>query len=250
MTLRVVCWKWNPGRPHFKKGLVYSAQHVNRLRNMVARNLELKHEFCCITDDARGIDPGIRVIPLWDDLRHLGRCYLRLKAFAAEMCGVIGRRFVSIDLDTVITGDITPILDRDDDFIIWRNVNLRQPYCGSMWMMDAGARRGVWEDFEPLSSPVESRRRRLIGSDQAWMALNLGPGEATWDRGDGIFSFRAHVLRQSNIRRRHLKRREGKRLPEHVPLPESARMVFFHGRFDPSQPEVRSACPWVVEHWR
>ena len=237
--IQVVCWKW--GRtPHFKKGIVYTAGHVNRLRNMVARNLSLDHQFCCITDDPIGIDEAIQVIPLWPDLADLGRCYVRLKAFAAEMATVIGPRFVSIDLDCVITGDIAPLIERREDFIIWGDVASNTPYNGSLWMMDAGARRQVWDDFDPATSPAEGRRRRHIGSDQAWIAARLGPGEARWTRQDGVLSFRRHVL----------SRRRRWRPEERMELPEGARIVFFHGRHDPSHREVRRLCPWVGEHWR
>jgi hypothetical protein len=51
----VVCLKW---------GTKYSAEYVNKLYNMVKRNLTINYEFVCFTEDKKGIDPTIRVEPL------------------------------------------------------------------------------------------------------------------------------------------------------------------------------------------
>ena len=46
-----------------------------------------------------------------------------------------------LDLDCVVTGNLDPVLGRSEDFIAWKDIAPPQPYCGSMVMMDAGARR-------------------------------------------------------------------------------------------------------------
>ena len=51
----VVCLKW---------GDKYSADYVNVLANMVARNTTVPYEFVCFTDNSNGIQAGIRVLPL------------------------------------------------------------------------------------------------------------------------------------------------------------------------------------------
>lgn len=245
--LSVVTFLWRDEQYRWNRFFRYGPDHVNRLRNMVRRNLKLDHEFCCITDDSSGIEKDIRIVPLWDDLRHMGRCYVRLKAFSEEMREVIGERFVSIDLDAVIVRDITPVLDRNEDFVIWGDVARNTPYNGSMWMMNAGARKQVWEDFDPETSPGLGKKRGYIGSDQAWMAVCLGAGESKWGQRDGVYSFRRHILpRRRNLPLGLLRRR----CPKGVNLPEPARIVFFHGHFDPSQPAIQGICPWIGEHWR
>src|SRR5690606_37523711 len=68
--LRVVSWLWKPRArpPYFEPPTPakYGPEHVHTLRNMLARHLHMDYEFCCITDDQTGLDPDIRVIPLWD----------------------------------------------------------------------------------------------------------------------------------------------------------------------------------------
>lgn len=235
--ISVVCWKWLPLTGYRSK---FESEHVNTLRNMVERHFHHPHEFVCITDDPNGIDPRVRIIPLWKDLSavpspHGGvspSCYRRLKAFSSEMRDIIGPRFVSVDLDVVITGDVTPLWLRNDDFVIWGDQLRTTPYNGSMWMMNAGAREQVWKDFKPEESPQKTFKAGFLGSDQAWISYCLGPRERKWTTKDGVYAYRTDI-------RRH----RGQ-------LPEGARMVFFQGHTDPWMPVARKACPWIDEHYR
>jgi len=234
--LSVVCWKWAPA-PGYRS--TFTAEHVNVLRRMVARNYAKPHRFVCITDDAAGLDDGIDVVPLWDDFGELmsphGRgnpsCYRRLRAFAPEMAEILGPRFVWLDLDCVITGDLRPLFDRREPFISWGDTNPRNAVNGSMIMMDAGARPQVYTDFDPKTSPDMARRVGHFGSDQAWISFKLGFNEARWGIRDGVYSYRNHIRPQRGL------------------LPTNARVVFFHGQYDPWDDEPQRLA-WVRENWR
>ncbi len=235
--LKVICWKWKPRqgyRSHFYPGT------VNTLRSMVRRHYTGEHEFICITDDATGIDPDIRIIPLWNDHAnilnpfgaHQPNCYRRLKAFSKEAAEFIGERFVSLDLDTVILKDVAPLWDRKEEFVIWGDTSKKTPYNGSMFLLKAGSRTRVWETFHPVVSPRASRLAGYFGSDQGWIGKALGPHEKKWSVADGVYSFRNHIL------------------PSGKPPPPDARIVFFHGKFDPWQTETQLKHPWIKEHYR
>lgn len=234
--LRIVCWKWKPHISTYRSK--FSAEHVNTLRNMVARHYRSPHEMVCITDDPTGIDGDIRIVPLWSDHANVMNphgirnpsCYRRLKIFSKEAADFIGPRFVSIDLDVVITGDMRPVWDRDIDFMIWGDTAVGTPYNGSMFMMNAGARSQVWEQFDPVRSPALGRQKKYIGSDQAWIAACLGPNEKKWTRNDGVYSFRNEVMKTRRF-------------------PSDARIVIFHGQFDPWMQQVQLAHPWIKHHY-
>ena len=235
--LTVVCWKWKP-QPDYRSQ--FGPETVNVLKNMVARHYRRPHDFVCVTDDPEGIDRSIRIVPLWKDhadipnptSRRNPSCYRRLRAFSAEAADLFGPRFVSLDLDCVITGDLEPLWDRPEEFVIWGDTARRTPYNGGMFLLTAGSRRRVWDEFDPDCSPALTRSLGMIGSDQAWIAACLGPGEPRWTIDDGVYSFNNHIRRCG-----------GK-------LPANARIVFFHGRADPWQTEVQSQYPWVKAHWQ
>jgi hypothetical protein len=233
----VVVWKWRT--PGYRSK--FDASAVNILRNQVARHYPDPHRFICVTDDSAGIDAGIETYPLGDlylDLKNPTwswgpNCYPRLQAFAPEFEQVAGRRFVSMDLDTVITGDLRPLWNRPEDFVIYASERARMAYNGSMFMMNAGARREVFDKFDPLQSPAIANAAGFKGSDQGWIGYCLGKGEANWSGRDGVMAYRYDCLQM---------RRGG--------LHPRARVVVFHGKYDPWQPETQRMSPWIRNHYR
>lgn len=243
--IRIACFKWAGRRRRASTN--FTADHVNRFASMVDRHMNDPCEIVCVTDDPTGIDGSVRIVPLWDDLPHadfVDRCWRRLKAFDESMADLIGPRFVWFDLDTVITGNITSLLQTDADFQMWRSVTPRRsPYNGSMVLMNAGARQGVWTEFDYERAVAEIQRRNLIGTDQAWIAVCLGPDERVWTSKDGVLSFRfdlAPLWYRNRL----------ERCQQTIPLRPDARIVFFHGEYDPSMAVVQDRCPWVADHWR
>lgn len=233
----VICWKWKP-LGHYRS--VFAAETVNVLRRMVARHLHIEHRFSCITDDPTGIDPDIRIIPLWDDFKDLcsphgpgnPSCYRRLKAFSDEAKELIGERIFSLDLDCVIVNDITPLIDRPEDFICWGDTARNTHYNGGMWLLRAGTRNQVWDTFDPEKSPRMTRDKGIVGSDQGWISLVLDGKDPKWSDADGVYSFRNHFQRLG-IR----------------DLPKNARIVMFHGHYDPWSEQVQNQYTWIKDNW-
>lgn len=238
--IEVVCFKYRPRRPYRS---TYGPQAVNTLRNMVRRNLHLPHRFSCITDDAEGLDDDIRVIPIWEDYADVPNpslmmgpsCYRRLKLFSEEARALIGERILCLDLDMVITADITTLIDVPDDLVMADGISLekdsqkRSPYCrynGSMMLLTAGMNTHVWTEFDPLTSPQIAHRAGQKGSDQGWISHCMGPGVRTWKREHGIYSFRNHIM------------------PRPWACPRDARVVLFHGRIDPWSAQAQTL-GWV-----
>jgi hypothetical protein len=233
--LGVVCWKWQ-GRPDYRSK--FTANTVNVLRSMVERNFKAPHRFFCVTEDAEGLDKRIEVVKGWNDFadvpsphgNHNPSCYRRLRMFSPEAESTFGKRFVSLDLDCVVVGKLEPLWLRPEEFVIWGDTNPRTLYNGSMVLMTAGARKQVWEKFDPKTSPAEAKASGNFGSDQAWISHVLGPNEAKWTKADGVYSFRNEVQRMGGN------------------LPRNARIVMFHGIFDPWAPGPQ-ALQWVKRNW-
>ncbi len=247
MPETVVCWRWKAPNAQPLDRFRFGPETVNTLKNMVKRHYSQPHRFVCVTDDATGLDADVTVVPLWNDFADIpsphdmlrGRrtvfknpsCYRRLRMYRADIAETFGTRFVSLDLDTVITKDLSPLWDRPEDIVFWGDTNRHTHYNGSMVLMTAGARPQVWDRFDPRKSPQQAKGAGCYGSDQGWISYCLGPGEAKWSRDDGVYSFRNDIQ------------------PTRGPLPSNARMVMYHGKFKPWDRNVQTVYPWVKAHY-
>jgi hypothetical protein len=233
--IAVVCFKWKRrGRgfvlPSQQQGFDYGPAHVNTLFKMLRRHSQVPFEAVCITDDSGGLDRSIRTIPLWDKCLDLGGCFNRLYLFSRDMRALIGPRFVCMDIDCVVTGDVTAILTRPEPFVInsyqppGDNNHAEQLYNGSLVVMDAGCRERVWTEFDPATHPLKLQGRNdRMGTDQAWIREILGPRERRLGCDDGVYEAR-------NIGDK---------------LPKDARLVFFSGKRDPTT----SGFDWIETHY-
>lgn len=258
---------------------VYTSEHVNTLHRMVGRCYNRPHRFFCVTDDPRGLAPGIEYVPMWSDHFHMlnpshptnrPNCFPRLKLFSREMAGLFGERFVSLDLDMVLVDDVAPLWDRPEEFIIY-DARGDDHYNGSMFMQTAGTRERVWTEFDPLVSPELTTKAGMRGSDQAWIRYCLAPDAAVWDYRHGVYAYlnlvppyRHRRLANRNIHRpMNAMRRNaiagvkaGTRDPSPVTderdgrLPENARVVVFAGEFKPWEERTKKMSPWIRDHYR
>lgn len=188
--LTIVSWLWAQPGGRTK----YSARHVATWADMVSRNLSLPHRLACVTNMPEGIPRHVEIItptgefegwqtPTWRGGRP--SCFRRLTMFRRDAGEVFGRRFVSMDLDCVVGGNLDPLFDRDEEIVLYKGTNDARPYNGSMLMMTAGCRPRVYEDFDEAGAVLSGQL--YTGSDQAWIAHSLGKGEAVWDEADGVY---------------------------------------------------------------
>ena len=244
--LSVVCWKWRSPKGYRS---TFTAEHVNTLFRMVKRHYPEPHRSICVTDDPMRLERYIEVVPIskdWADIPsphggHNPSCYRRLVMFSPQAKQLFGERFVSLDLDTVVTGDLRPLWDRPEDFVMWGETDPRSDFNGSMLLMSAGARPQVWDRFNPTTSPAEAKAAGKFGSDQGWISHILGRSkhdgpdhpqrEATWTTKDGVYSYRIHLH------------------PNRGMLPDDARIVMWHGGQDPWGPHAQRL-DWVRRNYQ
>lgn len=216
----------------FKWGDRYTAEHVNTLARMLDRHHRAPHRFVVVTNDRDGLDWRIGVVPDRQDFadwpsphgRGAVSCYRRMRLFQRDAGETFGERIVAIDLDTVITGDITTLFERDESFVCWQDPLSPRQLCGALWMLKAGAHPEVWENLNQRGVTA-AYSAGFRGSDQAWMSYCLSDA-ARWTDQDGVYSYRAHCAYR---------------------LPNDARIVNFHGR--PKPWDVRHV-DWVRENYR
>ena len=222
----------------FLWGDLFTARHVNCLRYQCKLHVRMPHRFVCITDKPEGLRCETR--PLWEDMMEFpGRPgnFRRLRAFDGDFQRSLGDRIVCMDIDTLILGDITDLMTGPEPFKIMRGSmgrdgELLNPYNGSFWRCDAGAREKFWTTFGPhaeweLNETLRPSGKPVIGSDQAWMA-KVSPDEPTFSAEDGLHQY--FTLKRYRV-------------------PAGARMIFFAGNHNPWDPRVRRTHPPLSELW-
>ena len=253
--LSVVCWRW---------GTKYPAGIVNCLYSMVKRHLHIPFNFYCITDDSLGLNRDIRVVT-WP-FEYAGRAR-RLKIFDKSVQGQLGPRILQLDLDCVITGDITPLVDRKEPLVVWQSVhNTRwvvgmraegyeggamvnniaprsNPYNASFILMDAGVFPALWDEYTVNPGATEMFAKRA-GYWTAIVKEGLGVMLEPGDDDQAVFTLYAKELNPATVGES-----EGiykyKRIKPG--LPADARLVFFQGR---DIMDYVSQSPWILEHYQ
>lgn len=255
--LSVVCWRW---------GTRYGVEWVNRLRSMVSRHLSLPHRFFCITDNTQGYDSGIELVPMWDP-QGLGRCR-RLRIYEPSMEAIFGKRILQLDIDGVVTGDLTPLVDRPDPFVIWRSVPDQRyvggkgikansetgmgAYNASAVLMDTGVFPTLWGDYLSDRFGLEKAAKKA----GFWTSLynaGLNPPIRQLDSGDddqAIVSLYARKIDAPTWMEKDGLYKVGRRgFSDKTRLPENSRLVFFNGSLVGNRIGLLEL-PWVKEHWR
>lgn len=233
-SLSVLCWKW---------GALFSAVYVNRLKLALRKHLALEHQLYCVTDDPAGIDADVVTIPI-TEFQDTPRCRRRLKQFDRDFGRAIGPRILSVDLDVVITGDLTPLVDRPERLVCWK-VGYANVFSGSFVLYDYDALDDLYRLYaaDPIGFPMLAQRSGTP-SDQAmlnyWLQARKHPKHPIphWTERDGFVTYFGDGYR----RYEHLG------VGPHRPtLPSGTRIVVL-GSADKSVMD-EGRYDWVREHW-
>lgn len=228
--LSVVCWKW---------GRIFGPEYVNRLKLALRKHLQIEHQLTCITDDPTGIDHDVRLLPI-REFTDTPRCRRRLKQFDQQFTkAMLGPRVLSIDLDVVITDDITPLVDRPEPLVCWR-VGYANVFSGSFILYNHDVLHGLYEAYraDPIGFPVTVQARGTP-SDQAMLNHFVESWDVPfWTETDGIVTY----FGDGYERFEHLGVGPGQ--PH---LPEGARLVVLGSADKSAMDEGRYL--WVRDHW-
>ena len=228
--LTIFTWLWSQPGGRTK----YTAFHVNLWAARVRASLTIPARIACVTHEPEGIDDWIDIIAPprdFDEVRiptwgiKFPQCLRRISMFRPDAAKWFGERFVSMDMDCVVAGNLDSLFTDDCDFRMYRGTSAARPYNGSMLMMRAGARPDVFTAFTPEKA-VEAGQK-FVGSDQAWISYVLGRGERTWDASDGVMWWWEYKRELSGA---------------------EPRLIFYPGT--PKPWDLLSEEPFVREHYR
>jgi len=227
----VVCLKW---------GNKYGPEYVNKLYNMVARNLSLDYEFICFTENAKGIDPHIRTCPL-PSIPVVGWWY---KPWFLSNELPIDGTVLFLDLDLIVFKNIDNLFTYQPDkkFVIIRDFNrqIRQGWDrmnSSVFRVQVGAYDEVYRTFQ---KDAQTWARRYQG-DQDFMYRHI-KDHAFWPD-EWIQSYKWEMRGRDKLAVIKGKR-TFKEAGEPTILPQTS-IAVFHGQ--PNIPDCIDR--WPLQHW-
>lgn len=228
--LACVCWLW---------GSLFDASYVNTLRSMLERHLKIPHVLYCVTDQPAGIDHRVRIVPMPTEFTDKFRCRRRMWQYSKERRAEFGPRMLCLDLDLVVTDDITSLVDRPDPLVMVR-IGYANVLSGSFILQDTGVLHGAYARYKTAPREFLAETRLKNASDQAMLNLYLrGKPVGEWRESDGF----AVYFGAGYERFEHLG--VG---PQRSSLPAGTKVVIL-GSADKHVMDERRF-DWVRNHWR
>ena len=151
--VNIICMKW---------GDKYDASYVNKLYNMVSRNLIREFRFICLTDNNSGLLSSIESyeIPklnLPEGIPERG--WTKLVTFSKNIFDIKGQ-CLFLDLDLIIVDNIDQFFDLHGDFFIIKDF-VRKNTTGnsSVYRFEIGKFSDVLDNFEKNFEKIRAKYR-------------------------------------------------------------------------------------------
>jgi hypothetical protein len=222
-------------------GSKYGREYVEKLRNMISRNITVPYKLFCLTDDPRAID-GVHIIhqpasnyaKLWWQKVHMFDPRLPLKG-----------RILYFDLDVVICGNIDRMTQNlGKDFMGIQDFNRK--FYPSWKMLNSsviswihGDHSEIWFNFS--QNPKVAMR---LHGDQDWIWSQAKHKIKFWPK-EWIQSYKWEVRSREELIMRN-GQRGFKTVRDDVVVSKDCSVMVFHG--EPNPLDVQDKI--VVEHWR
>lgn len=215
MKKQVVCINW---------GTKYGARYINRLYQMVRKNITPPFRFVCFTDTQDGVHPDVECfdlpeMPGFMPERTIGQ-WPKSRLWAPKLADLEGA-FLFVDLDVIITGSLDPFFEFGDeqDVVLARNAAKPLHKLGqtSVYRMPVGALAPLQAEFAADPQGVADEYR----FEQHFVTKNAPNGIKFWPKG-WVSHFRIECIPMFPF--------NYFRDPK---PPENARIVIFAGSLNP-----------------
>ena len=239
MSVNIICMKW---------GDKYGPDYVNKLYNMVSKNLTKKFRFICFTENEKGLNNRIETFPLPSikmPKNKPERGWRKLSILQKNLNGLKGT-CLFLDLDIVIVDNIDPIFELSGEFFIAFDRRKKNSSIGnsSVFRFEAGAHHDIYENFNNNSSTILS----IFRNEQAYLSdMIVKKGIFHYWPEDWCPSFKYHCV--PNFPLNYF-------LSPKIPM--GAKIILFHGLPEPTEAaEGKSGkwyryikkSPWINKHW-
>jgi hypothetical protein len=247
-TATDLMWKEEDNATRFvcclKYGDKYSADYVNKLYDMVQRNLTLDHEFVCFTEDPTGINPNIRIESL-PELPVKG-WWFKPMFFNPNLA--LQGTLLFLDLDLIIFKNIDHLFKYEPGkFCIIRDFNRYiiksyNKFNSSVFRLETGQHSNVYHDFVKDAKNITKR----LQGDQDWIrACISNPNDFKYWPDDWIESYKWEMRNKPKFDAKP--RGERDFLVNGDPkINPNTSIAVFHG--DPNPHNCKDQ--WVIDNWK
>jgi hypothetical protein len=230
--LTVICVKFGNG---------YGREYVERLRNMVSRNLTLPYKFVCLTDDSHPID-GV------ESIVQQNKCYPKQwwhKVHMFDPSLPLSGRILYLDLDVVILNSIDKlVLNLGNGFFGIRDFNRKfhaswQQLNSSAMTWIHSSQSTIYQKF--IKDPAAAMR---LHGDQDWIWKTAKHDIKFWnDR--WIQSYKWEIRHKEELVSRN-GRRGFKTVKTDTTVDTECSIAVFHGSPNPADVQDKI----VIDNWR
>lgn len=222
-----------------KYGKKYSSEYVNKLYNMVKRNLSIPYEFVCITEDRCDLNTDIKIIDLDIHEDISGWWY---KPFIFNRNLELQETVLFLDLDLVIFESIDKLFDyKKDKFCVIKGFS-KENATGINSSCFRFNRRNYYHLYDDYIKNYTDIIRKYKG-DQDWLSEQIS--SEYWPK-EWIQSFKIDILKYKGyISEKNIN--SLKHMINYEPnFNKETCMVVFHGKPNPHEIETK----WVRDNWR
>jgi len=224
-----------------KHGDKYGPEYVNKLFSMCKKHSNFVFDFYCITENTKGIDPGVKIIPIKEQTWKgwWWKPYLFSSDLPCE--GTI----LYMDLDVVISNDLEKLFGYyPGEFCIIRDFTRHmrpnwERYNSSVMRWEAKSLAHLWDTFK--TNPAQFVRRHHGDQDYIWEQQK---GARLWPD-SWIMSWKWEIRKTKHFKPGGTRGNRVLQNVENVRPPTDCSICVFHGDPNPAKCED----PWVVENW-
>ena len=175
--------------------LTMASEYVNKLYRGVKRHANREFDFICFTNEPLTVDSGVelRGFPLHTTTGVLPRLYM-----FAEEAELKNRQVLCLDLDVVIVGDMTPLMNYTGQFCTRSKFKPGETHKldGDILSFRAGKENTArfWTPF--IADPQEAERRTM-GRERYWVREVASDVAERWDvvAPGAVLSYKHHIQR-------------------------------------------------------